>query len=78
MVERQNIQPETARTSIVRLWETCMGKSTFVKQTIGKTYLTYVFYPEKGHFFMQEFSERRHKVILFEEFIISRIFLSMH
>lgn len=48
--------------------ETCMGKSTFVRKLIGKAFLPYVFYPEKGQFFMQEFSQNRHKIIVFEEF----------
>lgn len=50
--------------------QTGLGKSTFVQILIGRAFLPYVFYPEKGDFFMQEFSAERHKVIVFEEYNI--------
>lgn len=48
--------------------DTNVGKSTFVETCIGRVNMKYVFYPGVGKFFMQDFDESVHKIILFEEF----------
>lgn len=45
-----------------------VGKSSFIESLIGPRNLKYVFYPGVGKFFMQDFDEQYHKVIVFEEF----------
>lgn len=45
-----------------------VGKSAYVERVIGFHNLKYVFYPGVGKFFMQDYDEKVHKVIVFEEF----------
>lgn len=64
------INPKPRKRQLYIHGRTKMGKSTFIQKIIGENCLPFIFYPEKGQFFMQEFSSYRHKVILFEEFDI--------
>lgn len=48
------------------------GKSSFIEKIIGKQNLNFVFLPGDGQFFMQSLDEDFHKVILFEEFEVSK------
>ena len=56
------------------LWgPTRMGKSTFVLEKLigGDCAQSFVYYPDKGKYFMETFDPEIHKVILFEEFDVN-------
>lgn len=54
-----------------------VGKSSFIEKMIGLDNLKYIYYPGVGKFFMQDFDETFHRIIVFEEFDISNYCLSM-
>ena len=63
-------RPKAREIPQLYLWgPSGVGKSTFVEKLIDfEKMLPFVFFPDKGNFFMQGFDPLIHKVILFEDF----------